>query len=107
MIDPVKCAEFLQANARKFAQAKANRIYIEESLRSVKSVQMKLHGELPVTAQEREAYSSEPYRAALDGLRAAVEEEESLRWMMIAAQAKIEIWRSMEASGRAMDRATR
>ncbi len=89
------------------AQAKANRIYIEESLRSVKATAMKLHAELPVSAQEREAYACDEYRTALAGLREAVQIEEALRWMMIAAQAKVEVWRSLEASGRAMDRATR
>ena len=106
-IDPVRCVEFLQANARPMAEAKAARIYTEESLRAVKSLVMKRHAELTVSAQEREAYASDEYRTALEGLRAAVEAEESLRWMMVAAQAKVEVWRSMEASGRAMDRATR
>lgn len=107
MIDPIACVDFIRDNAENLAQAKAARVYLEESLRSVKSMQMKKHAELPVSAQEREAYASDEYRTALAGLQAAVEAEEGLRWLMVAAQAKIEIWRSMEASGRAMDRATR
>lgn len=107
MIDPLKCVEFIQSNASKMAEAKANRIYIEESLRSIKALQMQHHSSLPVSAQEREAYASEPYRTALAGLRAAVEAEESLRWMMVAAQAKVEVWRSMESSNRAIDRGAR
>ena len=107
MIDPIRCAEFIQTNATQLAQSKATRVYLEESLRSVKSIQMKKHAELPVSAQEREAYASDEYRTALAGLQAAVEAEEGLRWMMVAARAKIEIWRSMEASGRAMGMATR
>ena len=107
MIDPIKCLEFIQANAGKLAKAKAERIYIEESLRSTKSLQMQQHAGLPVSAQEREAYASGEYRTALEGLRAAVEAEECLRWMMVAAQAKVEVWRSLEASGRAVDRGAR
>lgn len=107
LIDPVACVDFIRDNATALAAAKANRVYLEESLRSVKSIQMKQHADIPVSAQEREAYASEPYRTALAGLQAAVEAEEGLRWLMIAAQAKIEIWRSQEASGRALDRATR
>ena len=107
VIDPIACVDFIRDNAENLAQAKAARVYLEESLRSVKSMQMKKHAELPVSAQEREAYASDEYRTALAGLQAAVEAEEGLRWLMVAAQAKIEIWRSMEASGRAMDRATR
>ncbi len=107
MIDPIKCVEFIQANAKQMAEAKAARIYIEESLRAIKSVVMKRHADLSVGAQEREAYASDEYRTALEGLRAAVEAEESLRWMMVAAQAKVDVWRSLEFSARAMDRATR
>lgn len=106
MIDPIKCLEFIQANAGKLARAKAERIYIEESLRSTKSLQMQQHAGLPVSAQEREAYASDEYRTALEGLKAAVEAEESLRWMMIAAQAKVEVWRTMSANDRRMDRAS-
>ena len=106
-IDPIKCLEFIQRNATKMAQAKANRVYIEESLRSVKATVMQQHSVLPVNGQEREAYASEPYKAALDGLKAAVEAEEQLRWMMVAAQAKVDVWRSLERSNRAMDRGTR
>ncbi len=107
MIDPLKCVEFIQANAARFAKAKAERIYIEESLRSIKALAMQHHADKPVNAQEREAYASEAYRVALDGLKVAVETEEALRWKMVAAQAKVEVWRSMESSNRAMDRAAR
>ena len=36
----------------------------------------------------------------LKALQAAVEAEEKLRWMLIAAEARIEVWRSQEASKR-------
>jgi hypothetical protein len=36
----------------------------------------------------------------LEGLRAAVETEEELRWALVAAQARIDVWRSQEASAR-------
>lgn len=104
MIDPIKCLEFIQRNAPKMAQAKANRVYIEESLRSIKSLQMQKHPGVPVSAQEREAYASAEYVTALNGLKAAVEAEEGLRWMMIAAQAKVEVWRTQSANDRRLDR---
>jgi hypothetical protein len=52
-------------------------------------------------AQEREAYAHADYMALLDGLRVAVEQEESLRWLIVGAQAKIEVWRTIEANRRA------
>jgi hypothetical protein len=33
-------------------------------------------------------------------------EEEKYRWELVAAQARIEVWRSQEASNRAMDKLT-
>ena len=54
-----------------------------------------------ISAQERDAYADPEYAQLLDGLRAAVEEEERLRWMIVAAQAKIEVWRTIEANRRA------
>jgi hypothetical protein len=41
------------------------------------------------------------YIEVLNGLRVAVENEEKLRWLMVAAQVKVEVWRSYEASKRA------
>ena len=59
-----------------------------------------------IGAQEREAYLHEEYVQLLEGLREAVAVEEKLRWDLIAAQARVEVWRSEEASNRLQDRAT-
>jgi hypothetical protein len=106
-IDPQKALAVMHKTGPQYAEAKAQRVHIEESLRSVKAIEMARSGETTAAAQERVAYASEAYRTALDGLRAAVEREETLRWRMLTAQAAIEVWRSMEASGRAMDRVAR
>ena len=42
----------------------------------------------------------------VEGLEAAVEREEGLRWALISAQARIDVWRSQEASNRTMDKVT-
>lgn len=99
-IDPNKAVDFIRDNGKKFAQAKANRVYIEEYRKSLKAILMKQSLESAVNAQEREAYSHPEYIALLEGLREAVAVEEQLRWEMIAAQQRVEVWRSMEASNR-------
>jgi hypothetical protein len=53
-----------------------------------------------------EAYATDDYITLLKGLKEAVEIEEKLKWQLIAAQARIEIWRSQEATNRTIDRAT-
>ena len=59
-----------------------------------------------IAAKEMEAYATDDYVKLLKGLAEAVEVEEKLKWQLIAAQARIEIWRSQEATNRTIDRAT-
>lgn len=106
-IDPHKAVDFLLANAGKYAQAKASRIYIEEYRKSKKALLMGECQEKAVNAREQYAYSHPEYISLLEGLKAAVEVEESLRWAQIAAQLRVEIWRSEQASNRNIERATR
>jgi len=51
-------------------------------------------------AQEREAYAHPEYQELLLGLQVATEREEALKWKLIAAQMKADIWRSEQASER-------
>jgi hypothetical protein len=92
--------------APKYAKAKGERIYLEEYRKTLKALLMKQSHEGSIGAQERDAYAHDTYKAHLDGLRAAVEVEETLRWRLVASQAAVDVWRSQEASNRAMDRAT-
>jgi hypothetical protein len=102
-INVFKCLDFIRDRAPEYAQARANRVYMEEFRKSKKALLMKqaeTAGHSAVSAQEREAYANEGYIAHLEALRDAVEAEENLRWMMIAAQAKIEVWRTISANQR-------
>ena len=49
------------------------------------------------------AYAHKDYQELLEGLRAAIEEEERLNWMMKAASIKIDIWRTEQANNRRID----
>ena len=104
--DPHKAVDYIIANAKKFAKAKSERVYLEEYRKSLKALLMKRSLEDTIGAQEREAYAHAEYQQLLQGLKAAVETEEKLRWDLIAAQARVEIWRSQEATARAEGRAT-
>lgn len=98
--NPHDAIDYIIRHAKKFAQAKANRIYLEEYRKSLKAILMKRSMENAIGAQEREAYAHEEYVELLKGLKEAVEIEEKLRWDLIAAQARVEVWRSQEASSR-------
>jgi hypothetical protein len=105
-IDPHKAVDYIIANAGKFAKAKSERVYIEEYRKSLKAMLMKRSMEDTIGAQEREAYSHPEYRQLLEGLRDSIEQEEKLRWDLIAAQARVEIWRTQQANLRAEGKAT-
>ena len=100
-IDVFRCLDFIRDNAKKYAQAKANRIFLEEWRKSLKATLMATQLGDPVNAQERYAYAHPEYAELLEGLKVAIEQEENLRWKLIAAQAKIEVWRSLSANQRA------
>ena len=51
-------------------------------------------------AQEREALADPEYIALLQGLAAAIEKEETLKWELEAARLEIEIWRTRQATER-------
>ena len=105
-IDPNKAVDFLIEHSRQYAQAKADRVHLEHFRKSKKALLMNACPEKTVTAREQYAYSHPDYIALLEGLREAVRVEEALRWRLTAAQLRVEVWRTQEASARAEGRAT-
>lgn len=100
--------EYIYTQGQVYAKAKAQRVYLEEYRKSQKAMLMKAAmtaGIKTVAAAEIEAYSDPAYVEILKGIQEATEQEEALRWGLVAAQAKIEVWRSKEASNRMMDKA--
>lgn len=103
--DVDKAVEYLRTNARAAAQAKANRIYMEEYRKVVKAQLMREHATMPLGAQEVAACSDPRYTQHLKVLQEAVEKDEYNKWMMAAAEAKIEAWRTQQANARAEGKA--
>jgi hypothetical protein len=102
-MDPHKAIDYIIQNSVKYAQAKANRLYLEEFRKSKKALLMKdalARGYEAVNAQEREAYSDSEYLDVLRGIKEATAEEEEIRWKMEAAKMRIEVWRSEQATAR-------
>ena len=100
--------DYLYTHGRKYAEAKAHRVYLEEFRKSQKAMLMKkalADGRAKSAAvAEIEAYADSAYIEVLKGLEEATEAEETLRWGLVSAQARIEVWRSTEASNRVMDK---
>lgn len=97
-VDAEKAINYIRDSAGKFAKAKAERVYIQEYRKSLKAILVQKAP--PGTVQEREsfAYAHPEYLDLLQGLRAAVEEEERLRYMLKAAESRFEAWRTEQAT---------
>ena len=100
---PYKAIEFILENAPLYAKAKSDRIYLEEFRKTKKALLMKEAMEMGIesgVAQEREAHAHYEYAELLKGLAVAIEKEETLKWKLMAAQMKTDIWRTEQANER-------
>ena len=105
-IDPHKSIDFMIRNAKAYAQAKAKVTFLSEFRKSKKAILFASALGNTIADKESYAYSHPEYLELLEGLKAAVEEAERLRWMLVAAQARIDVYRTQEASNRSLDRIT-
>ena len=106
MNEPTKAIQYLIDTAPLYAKAKADRIYLEEFRKSRKAQLQSQAGTEVIGKQESFAYAHPDYIAILEGIKQAVEIEEKYRWLMTAAQAKIECWRTEQYSARMELKAT-
>ncbi len=105
-IDPHEAINYMIKNAKAYAQAKAEVTYLEQYRKSKKAILFAGAMGNTIADKESYAYSHPEYLELLEGLKAAVEEAERLRWMLVAAQARIDVYRTQEASNRSLDRIT-
>jgi len=103
---PHKAIQFLIDTSPLYAKAKADRMYLEEFRKSRKAQLMSQAGTEVLGKQETFAYAHADYIEILEGIREAVEKEERFRWLMTAAQARIEVWRTEQYSARIEQKAT-
>jgi hypothetical protein len=106
MNEPTKAIQYLIDTAPLYAKAKADRIYLEEFRKSRKAQLASQAGTEVLGKQETYAYAHADYIQILEGIREAVEREERYRWLMTAAQARIEVWRTEQYSARMEVKAT-
>lgn len=95
-----KALDFLRDNAIKAAQSRAERAYVEEYRKVMKAQIMREFPGDSVGTQEARAYSDPRYAQHLVAIKDAVYEDERLRFLMSAAQAKIDAWQTQSANNR-------
>mgnify|MGYP003462455827 CR=1 FL=1 len=96
--DVNKALEWLVSVADKAAEARSNRLNLEDFSRTLKAEIMSEHIDEPVNAQERHAYADGRYKTHLDGLKVAIKDDEKYRWLKDAAIAKLDCWRTQQAN---------
>lgn len=107
MTDPNAAVDYIIKHSQEYALAKANVVYLEQFRKTQKAICFQSSLRSTMAEKEADAYAHKDYIAVLGGLKEAVEAAERLRWMLVAAQARVEIWRSQEASNRNIDRTAR
>lgn len=106
MTDPNNAIDYIIKHSKEYAKAKADVAYIVEFRKTKKALCFQNSMKNTMAEKEADAYAHPEYQAVLEGLRDAVERAETLRWMLIAAQARVDVWRSQEASNRFVDKST-
>jgi hypothetical protein len=106
-IDPNKAINFIIENAPKYAEAKSQRVYLENFLKVKKAQLMQDCKNEPVSRAESYALAHPDYLVIVNGIKIAMLEEEKLKYFLEAARLRAEIWRTTEASNRNQERATR
>lgn len=104
-INPIQALHFIRTNAPLYAAAKGRRIYIENYLKSIKSILMaEVKGdgkkEISLGAKEQYAYSHPKYEEQLQALEIAVQEEEKLKYLLEASKLAIEVYKTNEYTRR-------
>lgn len=98
--DAEAAADYLRDSAAEFGRLKGERIYQEEYLRSVRATLASFSNATSEAARDREALAHDQYQKQLTLLREAVTAEETARARRVAAEMRIEVWRSISANQR-------
>lgn len=89
----------------EYAQAKAEQVYLEEYRKTKIAILMKAaevgNPGMSAVMQDREARRHPEYRELLEGLKAATEKAEHLRWLLKSKEMRFEHWRTKQANERA------
>ncbi len=95
---------FLHRKANSAAEARAQHDYLDDMGKVLLAKLASESGGKSEAEKQRLALTSDEYQTHLDGLREARERDHTFRNKRAAAIAKIDCWRTMQASRRGADR---
>jgi hypothetical protein len=100
-----KALDYLRDSAFPAAKARAERNYVEDFAKILLNKLKQEHrkqGAKTVAEQERDAYADDRYLQHLEAIREAVEIDAKMTFLRQAAEAKLDAWRTLMATERAM-----
>ena len=92
---------WLAEKVGSLAKAISDRKYLEDYKKGKLAMLLQEAPAGTVSAREAWATSHEDYQELLEGLRTAVEQEAELKHLFTIAEARIEVWRTIQANNRA------
>lgn len=95
-----KAVEFLRDTSEQYGQLRGLCLYNDANLRRVKSLHM-MDSEGSLGQKEAAAYSSAAYLAAMEELKNATADMETLKAQRDAAEFTIDVWRSQNSARKA------
>lgn len=95
-----KAVAYLRDNAQIDAQKRAERLYLEQYLKTVLAQEQAKSQAKSIAAAEVEARKSQAFRNVLEAYKTAIEVDEAARFLRHAAETKIDVWRTQQASQR-------
>jgi hypothetical protein len=105
--DPNDAIDFIFKKAPDYAKAKGNLAQFEAFKHSLKAIEMSKSEASTIGGKEMDAYKSQAYQELCEAIGLATEETELLKWQLTAAQMRVEIWRTEQATNRNIERMTR
>jgi hypothetical protein len=99
-----KALQWLITNARVIGEARRKAVLAEHMVKRVKAIETKRSDAGSVAAKETDAMTSGAMLDAITADAVAAGELETLRGLRDAAGAKLDVWRTLRASERAMQK---
>ena len=102
--DAERAVAWLRDNAERIGEARAQRAYLEQWIKTVRAELMVAQAGMSNAAAETIALASPKYLAALQAYKEAIKQDETLRFLAVAAEAKVAAWQTQSANDRVINR---
>ena len=96
--EAIKACNYIRDNAKKAAQVKMDAVQLENFRKTKKSMLILASKEKTDKLKEADAYAHQEMREVDKAYSQAKGDEEEVKWMMKAAELKIDIYRTQQAN---------